>query len=282
MWQRPGARRSSMHSARRLRRRDLPRREGAHRSAPQAEPLEGRLLLSGMVEYPLASAGSSPVAIAQGPGGQMWFIDQGSNRIGSIDPVTHAIQTYPIPTSSAYPSSLTEGPDGNLWFTEERVGQIGVLDPSTGTIKEIPTPTENSEPYGITVGPDGNLWFTELTSNRIGRLTPGILVAGGASPAAATPAGSRSPSVGLPAPPVAAAVDPLLLGPAPAATPPAAGSPAAWAPDGALRWIGTSGRLAAHGATGAAARDRVFAEFGEAVPDEAVASVPAWLGGRAQ
>ena len=77
------------------------------RHAPGLEALESRQLLSTIAEYPLSSAAALPVAIASGPGGQMWFIEQGANRIASIDPVTHAIQSTAIPTSAAYASNLT-------------------------------------------------------------------------------------------------------------------------------------------------------------------------------
>ena len=83
MWHRPCARRPASSPARWPRR---PSRAPDRRRAPDAESLEGRRLLSSIVEYPLPTADSVPVAIAQGPGGQVWFAEQGSNLIGSIDP----------------------------------------------------------------------------------------------------------------------------------------------------------------------------------------------------
>ena len=172
MWHCPRARQPATSPTHRLRRRGVRRSASVLRGRPQAEFLEGRALLSSIVEYPLPTSSSVPAAITEGPGGEVWFVTQGSNAIGSIDPVTHAISTTPIPTAAAYAAGIAEGSDGKVWFTEERVGQIGVLDPTTGTIREIPTPTPDSDPYGITAGPDGNLWFTELGSGKIGMIDP--------------------------------------------------------------------------------------------------------------
>src|SRR5690348_83178 len=170
MWHRPCAPRLA---------RSRPRTPGprgkvgtARRCTPHAEALEGRTLLSNISEYPLASDSAVPVAIAQGPGGQMWFLDQGSNLIASMDPVTHAVHATAIPTAAAYATSLAVDPAGRIWFTEERVGRLGVLDPTTGIIREFATPSVNSDPYGITTGPDGNLWFTELGAGKIGKIDP--------------------------------------------------------------------------------------------------------------
>src|SRR3954466_9883290 len=129
MWQRPCARRpasSRTHSP-----RPRSRKATAHRCAPHAETLEGRQLLTSISELPLQAAGALPVAMTKGPGGQMWFIEQASNLIASIDPVTPAIHTTAIPTAAAYASGITIDPAGRIWFTEERVGRIGVLDPSS-------------------------------------------------------------------------------------------------------------------------------------------------------
>jgi hypothetical protein len=83
------------------------------------------------------------------------------NKIGTIDPVTHAFAEFPIPTPNASPFGITTGPDGKLWFTEDTGNKIGRFDPSTHTIVETSLPNAFSFPFDITAGPDGNLWFTE-------------------------------------------------------------------------------------------------------------------------
>jgi serine/threonine protein kinase len=122
-----------------------------------------------ITEFLVPTANSQPYGITAGPGGNLWFTESGSNKIGRISP-GGTITEFPLPTANSQPEGITAGPDGNLWFTEV-VGQIGRISPS-GTITEFPVPTANSQPEGIAAGPDGNLWFTEWFGNKIGRISP--------------------------------------------------------------------------------------------------------------
>jgi virginiamycin B lyase len=118
---------------------------------------------------------SSPVGIAQGPGGYMWFADQGVNDEGKpfvdrINTSTGQIEEFPIPTKYGYPSGIAEGANGDMWFTESpSVSQIGEITP-TGEIKEFPVPSTSGSSIGIAPGPDGNMWFTEEVNDAIGRI----------------------------------------------------------------------------------------------------------------
>ena len=155
------------------------------------------------------TAGAAVVAITQGPDGNMWFTEEGIDKIGRITlngivtefgPLTAGAQPRGIargpdgnlwfaenggnrigkidptnglitefPTAVAKPRSITAGPDGNMWFTEDG-GQIGRIT-MAGAVNEFPVPTSNAFPFGITAGPDGNLWFTEEAASQIGRIT---------------------------------------------------------------------------------------------------------------
>jgi streptogramin lyase len=60
-------------------------------------------------------SGGAPVAITNGPNGDLWFKD--GENIYSIDPTTTTIDTFPIPDSSAQNGNTIIAPaDGNLWF----------------------------------------------------------------------------------------------------------------------------------------------------------------------
>src|SRR5690349_17248812 len=100
-------------AARRLRAR---RRPAATR--PSLEGLESRCLLAvGFTEFTTGlSPGSQPILITSGPDGNLWFTEQGVNKIGRITPAG-VITEFPLAASSG-PSGITTGPDGNLWFTE--------------------------------------------------------------------------------------------------------------------------------------------------------------------
>jgi uncharacterized repeat protein (TIGR01451 family) len=127
-----------------------------------------------------------------GSDGNLWFTEFTKNKIGMINPTTHAIAEFPIPTASGQPVGITTGPDHDLWFTENTRNQIGQINPTTHVITEFPVPIVQSGPRGITAGPDGNLWFTQDSSDSIGQAVlsapataPDLALTGGA-PASVT------------------------------------------------------------------------------------------------
>src|SRR5262249_42573788 len=102
---------------------------------------------------------SAPRDIVAGPNGNLWFTEEGGNRIGTITP-SGVVSEFLLPNPGSEPTGMVAGPDGNLWFTEYAGNRIGAITP-TGSITEYPVPTPNASPLALTVGPDGNLWFTE-------------------------------------------------------------------------------------------------------------------------
>jgi uncharacterized repeat protein (TIGR01451 family) len=139
----------------------------------EVERLESRRLLAVTInEFPIPTFLSEPSGIVSGPDGNLWFTELDGNKIGEINPITHAINEFPIPTVNGAPSYIAAGPDGNLWFTELEGNKIGEINPTAHAIIEFPLPTANSEPRNITSGPDGNLWFSEQSGNQIGEINP--------------------------------------------------------------------------------------------------------------
>jgi streptogramin lyase len=173
------------------------------RARPRLEALEDRCLLT-ITEFP--TSGATPWSITSGPDGNLWFTERDGNKIGMIDPTTHAISEFPIPTANSEPIGITAGPDGNIWFTEDAAGKVGEINLSTHVISEFPihlcciwpitsgpdgnvwwalgniNPTTHvintygepsaSEDFGIVAGADGNLWFTEYEAGQIGMINP--------------------------------------------------------------------------------------------------------------
>ena len=113
-------------------------------------------------------AGSNPDYITGGPDGNLWFTENGTNKIGRMT-TTGTLTEFPIPTANSGPFDITPGPDGNLWFTEFKSGKIGRIT-TAGTITEF-TSANFFRPWNITTGPDGNLWYTDNSSGAIGRMT---------------------------------------------------------------------------------------------------------------
>lgn len=139
---------------------------------------KGVVQMPKITEY---SSGSSPVGIAAGPDGNLWFTD--SNKIGKIT-TSGTVTEYSLLSAFGIPHGIASGPDGNLWFTDRSLSRIGRITTS-GVVTEFSLPG-GSEPYGIAAGPDGNLWFTDEETNKIGKITTS-----GAITEYALPSGSR-------------------------------------------------------------------------------------------
>jgi streptogramin lyase len=122
-------------------------------------------------EFKLPS-GADPLAITEGPDGNVWFADGGTTKaIGRITPAG-AITEFTSGLTHGTPNDITLGPDGNLWFTEvgAATNAIGRITP-TGTITEFPL-TPGAAGDGILVGPDHNIWFMDIANNQVGRVIP--------------------------------------------------------------------------------------------------------------
>jgi virginiamycin B lyase len=84
-----------------------------------------------ITEFPLPTAGSTPVGITAGPDGNLWFTELTANQIGRITP-GGGLTEFPLPTDNSQPAGITAGPDGNLWFTELAVNHMGRITPGGG------------------------------------------------------------------------------------------------------------------------------------------------------
>lgn len=124
-------------------------------------------------EYALPPSGtavSSPIGIALGGDGNLWFADSGVDKIGRITPAGHIDEFAP----GAHPTGgIVAGNDGNMWFTTGGFFSapfgVGKITP-TGTISLFTIPAAIpyfSKPASITRGPDQNIWFTaEICTQR--------------------------------------------------------------------------------------------------------------------
>ena len=125
--------------------------------------------LASMKEFALPAPSSYPNGIATGSDGNVWFTENGTNKVGRIT-TPGVITEFAIPTASSSVLDIAAGPDGNLWFIENAANKIGRIT-TAGVITEFVVPTANSYLSGITAGPDGSVWFTEQTGNKVCRIT---------------------------------------------------------------------------------------------------------------
>jgi streptogramin lyase len=114
--------------------------------------------------------------------GLLWFTDQQTGGIGSINPAAanpaSTLQEYTQTLAGTLPQAITTGSDGNVWFTEAATKSIGILSTSNpaGPIFQFNFSTmqgalNGAVPTSITTGPDGNIWFTDPLYNQLGRIT---------------------------------------------------------------------------------------------------------------
>jgi streptogramin lyase len=160
---RSSKRRCAAHNGRLLR--------GRARARFWLEGLEDRCLLS-ISEFPVPTPSATTWSITSGSDGNLWFTERDGNKVGMINPTTHAISEFTVPTASSSPIGITSGPDGNLWLTENASGKLGEINPTTHAITEFLIPSTGAAPWAISSGADGNLWFTDVFHNSIGAFSP--------------------------------------------------------------------------------------------------------------
>jgi len=121
--------------------------------------------------YPGGRGSNDPITV--GPGNLLWFGDNISNSIGSIDPSNGTILEYAIGRSCGNVSSIVSPPDGNLWFNcpAFNPGFVVRMTPAGATtFYQIPEP--NTLPLAATVGPGGWPFFIVDPSQGV---QPGLL-----------------------------------------------------------------------------------------------------------
>lgn len=112
--------------------------------------------------------------IVSGPGGLLWFGDNTTFAIGSLDPATGTVNEYPY-DQQCFAEALVAPPDGNLWF-----GCSPGDFSSSSVIRETPTGATTvypiSNPFLVptfgSVGPGGFPYFTNIFNQGV---QPGLL-----------------------------------------------------------------------------------------------------------
>jgi virginiamycin B lyase len=106
--------------------------------------------------------------------GAVFFVEFGTNKVGSIDPKTLEFREYPLPDAASRPRRITITSDDIVWYSDFSRGYLGRLDPATGKVTEWQTPSgPKAEPYGISTINDV-IWYSESgsTPNTIVRFDP--------------------------------------------------------------------------------------------------------------
>jgi streptogramin lyase len=112
--------------------------------------------------------------VASDFGGNAYFSETSTNKIGRLEPATNMITEWTLPTNSSKPAGIAFDPSsGSVYFAESSTNKIGRLEPATNMITEWTLPTNSSKPAGIAFDPSsGSVYFAESSANKIGRLVP--------------------------------------------------------------------------------------------------------------
>ncbi len=126
----------------------------------------------------IPTSGADPAGIATDSGGNLWFTEDGTDKIGELTP-PDTFHEYPVTDGYTFPGGIAAGPNDSMWFTEHGgIGEISGAGSITQFALSSPLGGGGSapDPNSIAAGPDGNLWFTVNVGNEsdgwIGRLTP--------------------------------------------------------------------------------------------------------------
>ena len=108
-------------------------------------------------------------AIAQGPDGNMWFIDENAGQLVRMT-LGGSVKEFSLAGALAGNAvSMTVGADKKFYISDEATSIVVVTQ--AGAAKAIAIPSgDNTSIDSNGLGPDGNVWFTEF--NHIGKVTP--------------------------------------------------------------------------------------------------------------
>ncbi len=146
---------------------------------PDASPLSNQILASPHVVQKGKGAqwvGFKPhttsglySAMALGPDGNVWFIDENAAGLVRIS-TSGSIKEFPLSgiiTGNAV--SMAVGADKKFYLLDESANVVRVT--RSGSAQSFPIPSgDNTAIDGLGLGPDGNVWFAEF--NHIGKTTP--------------------------------------------------------------------------------------------------------------
>jgi virginiamycin B lyase len=116
---------------------------------------------------------SRPYGIAINSEGMLFYCENGTNRIGRINPDIFDITEYVLP-AAARPRRIAVSPDDLVYYASDS-GYLGRLDPKTGAVEEWLSPSgRQAAPYAIAATSDGFIWYCEtgVQPNRLVRFDP--------------------------------------------------------------------------------------------------------------
>jgi virginiamycin B lyase len=121
------------------------------------------------VQFTPHTVGALYSAMALGPDGNVWFIDEDADRVVRIS-ANGSIKEFSFESVAGGSGvSMTVGADKDFYIGDESTSIIRVS--VKGQAQGFPIPSgDNISTDGMALGSDGNVWFTEF--NHIAKITP--------------------------------------------------------------------------------------------------------------
>ncbi|TXL82228.1 hypothetical protein FHP25_00585 [Vineibacter terrae] len=123
------------------------------------------------VEHRMSEPQDSPIAIAAGADGSIWFTIDRADAIGRLR--NGRIERLPTPSRNIEPLGLAVAADGSAWYTDlagRGITRIG----SAGEIARFVLDTPITRLGRLAIAPDGAAWFADQTGYGMTRLKDGV------------------------------------------------------------------------------------------------------------
>ena len=121
------------------------------------------------VQFTPHTLGALYSAMALGPDGNVWFIDEDADRLVRIS-ANASIKEFSFESVAGGSAvSMTVGADKDFYIGDESTSVIRVT--AKGKAQAFPIPSGDGTSFdGMALGSDGNVWFAEF--NHIAKITP--------------------------------------------------------------------------------------------------------------
>ena len=123
-------------------------------------------------EFDIPTAAAVPEDIVQGPDGNLWFAENGIDKIGRVTPGDPpVIEEFALPTGFTDPFNITVGPDDKIWFTcKDLAGAVCRMNPANPADTQGKGGYNVTTPAGIAAGPDGKIWLGDSAQGKVVRM----------------------------------------------------------------------------------------------------------------
>jgi virginiamycin B lyase len=123
------------------------------------------------VEYGMTEPEDTPIAIATGVDGSIWFTIDRADAIGRVR--NGRIERLPTSGRNFEPLGLAVAADGSAWYTDLAAHAIARIS-SIGEVERFVLDTPISRPGRLAIAPDGAAWFADPTGYGMTKLKDGV------------------------------------------------------------------------------------------------------------